>query len=121
MAGKRGLHRTCSLKEECWARAAKSFFAKYEEEYKSEHPDEMRILAGVSLPDHVNNNALCKSYMEQRRVVRMCHYSFELLVSFLHRQDAMFLLAVLNQHFHFECMGPLARQNGRSGHTSQRN
>ena len=71
---------------------------------------ELSQLQAVALPQHLETNPFAKAARRRgaRPLVRMCAYSFELLMPFLHGHKLWLLLAVINENLRFEVRGGAA-------------
>jgi hypothetical protein len=65
---------------------------------------ELQQLASVALPQHLETHPFAKAARDrsQRPLVRMCAYSFELLMHFLHAHKMWLVVAIINEHLRFE-------------------
>ncbi|KAL6715696.1 Transcription initiation factor TFIID subunit 5 [Lecanora helva] len=61
----------------------RDFFDRYKSKFKNEHEDDVRALEPVSLPEHVQSNAVAKFYRENRYRVTISQVAFYNLVQFL--------------------------------------
>lgn len=71
---------------------------KYRVDHTSFQQNEIERLAGVTTPQHINENELVHIFRDHKYNVRLCSYSFELLVSFLHEKKFMLLLSIVNRY-----------------------
>eukprot|EP01094_Clydonella_sp_ATCC50884_P025273 TRINITY_DN6585_c0_g2_i2.p1 TRINITY_DN6585_c0_g2~~TRINITY_DN6585_c0_g2_i2.p1 ORF type:complete len:640 (-),score=127.87 TRINITY_DN6585_c0_g2_i2:170-2089(-) len=76
---------------------AQEFMSAFAAEHEVLHLSEVQALQGVTLPSHVHESEVAKSYRTNRCVFRLCQSSFELLISFLHDRDFMILLSIINE------------------------
>jgi hypothetical protein len=81
---------------------------------------EMQQLQAVGLPQHLETHPFAKAALDRaaRPLVRMCAYSFELLMHFLHSHKMWFMLAIINEHLRFEVRADVVfvvKGQGRSG------
>jgi hypothetical protein len=81
---------------------------------------EVSQLRAVGLPQHLETNAFAKSALDKaaRVVVRMCPYSFELLMHFLRGGRHWLLLGVINERLRMEvggCGGVCGGGKGQGG------
>ncbi|EGC30678.1 hypothetical protein DICPUDRAFT_157560 [Dictyostelium purpureum] len=62
--------------------------------------DDLKLLRGISNTDHLKENELVDLFRNNRWNIKMCAYSFELLMSFLHQSNFILLLSIINQYIH---------------------
>ena len=60
-----------------------AFFAKYKGEFEEEHPDDLRALQGLALPDHVESSETAKIYRGKKYRVSLANASYHQLIIFL--------------------------------------
>lgn len=74
---------------------------------------EVGQLQAVALPQHLDTHPFAKAALDKaaRPLVRMCAYSFELLMHFLHGHKLWLLLAIMNEHMRIE----VRRRRGGGG------
>jgi len=65
---------------------------------------ELTQLQGIALPQHLETHPFAKAALDRasRPLVRMCAYSFELLMHFLQSNKLWLPLAIVNEHVRFE-------------------
>ena len=81
---------------------ALSFFETYKHEHMEEHSQEIERLSGITDPIHVQENELVRSFRTNKFGVKMCKYSFELLLCFLQDNKFMLILRLMNQYIKIE-------------------
>jgi transcription initiation factor TFIID subunit 5 len=67
-----------------------------------EHGLEIERLSGITDPLHIKENELAQNFLGNKFGVRMCKYSFELLLCFLQDKKYMLLLRLMNQFIKIE-------------------
>eukprot|EP00899_Mesostigma_viride_P026833 jgi/Mesvir1/7334/Mv19143-RA.2 len=81
---------------------ASLFLQHFRVEHDKQHAHELAVLEGISLPQHVQENALARMFRENKIDVRLSQYSLELLLSFLHSMGSMLLLRILNERLNIK-------------------
>eukprot|EP01132_Coremiostelium_polycephalum_P000665 gene665-824_t len=71
-------------------------------EHEDHFGDDLRLLRGISNTDHLKENELVHLFRNNRWNIRMCAYSFELLMSFLHQLKSILLLSIINQYINIK-------------------
>ncbi|GJP47662.1 hypothetical protein CLOM_g6838 [Closterium sp. NIES-68] len=80
--------------------AARALMEGCRADHERLHGSDLAQLAGISAAQHVLESPLAKAFRENKAVIRMCQYSFDLLLQFLHSADLMAVLALVNRHIH---------------------
>ena len=81
---------------------AHNFFEGYKDEHMEEHSQEIERLGGITDPAHVQENELVQAFRTNKFGVKMCKYSFELLLCFLQDNKFMLILRLMNQYVKIE-------------------
>eukprot|EP00771_Trimastix_marina_P001690 gnl/Trimastix_PCT/2781.p1 GENE.gnl/Trimastix_PCT/2781~~gnl/Trimastix_PCT/2781.p1 ORF type:complete len:655 (+),score=178.70 gnl/Trimastix_PCT/2781:56-2020(+) len=76
---------------------AQRFVARYRSEHRV-HSDEIEKIIALSTPQLLQESELPLLFLKNKYMVRMCQYSFDLLVSYLHSTKSLMILAIVNQH-----------------------
>jgi len=77
---------------------ARELYTKYHVDHMRLYGDDLAALSALSEPEHVLSDPVARKYLDSKASVTMTNYSFELLVKFLHAQNLMSMLSVLNAH-----------------------
>jgi len=83
------------------ATEAQAFMERHKAEFMQQHADDLVRLQVVT-DIHLHENEVVAKYRHYKYTVRMCAYTFELLLSFLQDRHLMLLLRILNQHVNIE-------------------
>ncbi|GBG86240.1 hypothetical protein CBR_g41144, partial [Chara braunii] len=81
---------------------ARAFFQAYREDHERLHIRDLQKLEGVTCPSHLQETDLAKTFLENKVNVKLCQYSFQLLLTFLHGSDCMLLLGIVNEHINLQ-------------------
>ena len=73
------------------------FFESYKSDHLEEHGPEIQRLSALTDPIHLNENELATNFRNNKYSVKMCKYSFELLLCFLQDNKFMLILRLMNQ------------------------
>lgn len=111
---------------------AKVFFDRFAEEHRVLHGAELQQLAGLSLAEHLDENKLAQAYRSSRYRVVVLKTTMNLLLYFLHENDAVggaVLIRIINQYLTPEMLsarpdsanqeGAAHAQEGIPGHTTE--
>ena len=77
---------------------ALQFFETYNGDHLEEHGPDIQRLSGITDPLHMNENELVVNFRNNKFSVKMCKYSFELLLCFLQDNKFMLILRLMNQY-----------------------
>ncbi|PRT52946.1 Transcription initiation factor TFIID subunit 5 [Wickerhamiella sorbophila] len=84
---------------------AQDFFDKFSESHLVLHKSEIDTLAGLNLPQHVEENETAQLFLQRKYKVLMSHTSLDLLLSFLHSIESIggiIMVHVINDHVDVE-------------------
>lgn len=86
---------------------AREFLQKFREDHEAAHVRDIQKLEGVLSPQHLQESELVLTLRKNKRDVKMCQYSFELLLQYLHGTDSMLMLGIVNEHLNIHVLpGP---------------
>ncbi|KAG7892778.1 hypothetical protein KL905_001182 [Ogataea polymorpha] len=68
---------------------ARSFFEKFHSDHLLSHSYEIRSLAGISLPDHLEENEIARLFKTEKYHVNVSKVSMNLILSFLNENEAI--------------------------------
>ncbi|CAI5515559.1 unnamed protein product [Closterium sp. Naga37s-1] len=91
--------------------AARALMEAHGADHARLHASDLAQLAGISAAQHALQSPLARAFRENKAVIRMCQYSFDLLLQFLHAADLMAILALVNRHIHIIATLPPPLQN----------
>lgn len=80
---------------------AKKFYDQFKLDHLVLHGDEMKKLAGLSLPEHLKENELAVAYRNNKYRIIVSKTSLNLLLYFLHENEAVggaMIIRIINQH-----------------------
>lgn len=77
---------------------AKKFFDKFKPDHVELHAQEIQKLSSVMIPMHLKENELAMRFRQNKFNLKMCEYSFKLMMSFLQDNDFVLLLRIINEH-----------------------
>ncbi|CAI5998107.1 unnamed protein product [Closterium sp. NIES-64] len=80
--------------------AARALMEAHGADHARLHASDLAQLAGITAAQHAQESPLARAFRENKAVIRMCQYSFDLLLQFLHAADLMAILALVNCHIH---------------------
>jgi transcription initiation factor TFIID subunit 5 len=77
---------------------ATQFFEQYKQDHLEEHGPDIIRLSTIRDSIHMSDNELIVNFRNNKYGVKMCKYSFELLLSFLQDNKYMLILRLMNQY-----------------------
>ncbi|KAK1268086.1 hypothetical protein QJS04_geneDACA013697 [Acorus gramineus] len=79
---------------------ARSFFNKFREDHEIMHLRDLQKLEGVLSPSHLEEE-YAHSLRQSKMNIRICQYSYELLLEYLQRTKSITILGIINEHINF--------------------
>eukprot|EP00250_Pteridium_aquilinum_P012760 c20924_g1_i1 orf=85-2091(+) len=96
------LHCFMDLVAKGFSQEARSFFQNFREDYEALHLRDLQRLEGVLSSDHLQEMELARSLRDNKVNVKMCQYSFDLLLQYLHNTDSSLMLGIVNEHINLQ-------------------
>ncbi|KAM7255708.1 hypothetical protein ACFE04_008606 [Oxalis oulophora] len=84
------------------AQHARNFFNTFREDHEMMHLRDLQRLEGVSTPAHLEEMEFARSLRQSKLNVKMCQYSYELLLQYLHKTKSTTILGLINEHINFQ-------------------
>eukprot|EP00854_Cymbomonas_tetramitiformis_P019465 gene19465-23274_t len=91
------IHCFLDLIEKDYVAQAREFLDSFLPDHQRLHSAEMKKLQGLGAPGHIDTNDQAKIFRRNKFNVKLCHYSFDLLLRFLHNSGFMLLLSIINE------------------------
>jgi transcription initiation factor TFIID subunit 5 len=91
------VHCFLDLIEKNCVELAREFLEKYLPDHERLHGAEIKMMSGLGAPEHVEGNEQAEIFRKNKFYVKLCPYSFDLLLRFLHGYDFMLLLSIINE------------------------
>ncbi|KAJ7521127.1 hypothetical protein O6H91_19G039200 [Diphasiastrum complanatum] len=98
------VHSFMDLVAKGFAQEARSFFQSFREDHEAMHLRDLQKLEGVISQQHLKENEFACTFRENKVNIKMCQYSFELLLQYLHSTESMLMLAVVNEHINLKVL-----------------
>jgi len=96
------IHCFMDLVTEGHMQEARSFFHKFREDHEVMHSRDLQKLEAVLSPSHLEEMELARSLRQNKFKIKLCEYSYELLLQYLQKTQALVVLGVINEHITFE-------------------
>ncbi|XP_024534528.1 transcription initiation factor TFIID subunit 5 [Selaginella moellendorffii] len=87
-----------------FAQEAREFFQSFRDDHQPQHIRDLQKLEGVITPQHLQENETACTLQENKVHVKMCQYSFELLLQYLQSTESMLMLGIVNSHINLKVL-----------------
>ncbi|XP_020588469.1 transcription initiation factor TFIID subunit 5 isoform X2 [Phalaenopsis equestris] len=81
---------------------ARAFFQSFREDHELMHLRDLRKLEGILSPSHLEEMELARSLRHSKVNIKLCEYSYTLLLQYLRKAQSFTMLEVINEHINFE-------------------
>ncbi|KAM0973031.1 hypothetical protein ACFX13_016679 [Malus domestica] len=81
---------------------ARTFFNSFREKHEMMHQRDLQKLEGVLSPSHLEEMEFAHSLRQSKVNIKICQYSYELLLQFLHKSQSATVLGIINEHINFQ-------------------
>ncbi|GMH24473.1 hypothetical protein Nepgr_026316 [Nepenthes gracilis] len=81
---------------------ARTFFHTFREDHETLHLRDLQKLEGVLSPSHLEEMEFAHSFRQSKVNIKICQYSYELLLQYLHNTQSITMLGVINEHIDFQ-------------------
>ncbi|KAI4337251.1 hypothetical protein L6164_015692 [Bauhinia variegata] len=81
---------------------ARNFFNSFREDHEMMHLRDLQKLEGVISPSHLQEMEFAHSLRQSKFNIKMCEYSYELLLQHLHSTQSTTVLGIINEHINFQ-------------------
>ncbi|KAL6345464.1 hypothetical protein AAG906_017184 [Vitis piasezkii] len=81
---------------------ARNFFNSFREDHEMMHLRDLQKLEGVLSPSHLEEMEFAHSLRQSKVSIKICQYSYELLLQYLHKTQSITMLGVINEHINFK-------------------
>lgn len=96
------IHCFMDLVEKGHVQEARTFFNSYREDHEMMHSRDLQKLEGVLSPSHLEEMEFAHSLRQSKVKIKICQYSYELLLQYLQKTKLTTMLAVINEHINFQ-------------------
>ncbi|KAL5715724.1 Transcription initiation factor TFIID subunit 5 [Ranunculus cassubicifolius] len=66
------------------------------------HLRDLQNLEGVLCPSHLEEMEFAHSLRQRKVNIKICQYSYELLLQYLHKTQSITMLGIINEHINFQ-------------------
>ncbi|RID76685.1 hypothetical protein BRARA_B03647 [Brassica rapa] len=81
---------------------ARSFFNSFRKDHEMVHLRDLQKLGGVLAPSHLQEMEFARSLRQSKVNIKICQYSYDLLIQYLHRTESTLMLGIINEHINFQ-------------------
>ncbi|GLT85250.1 hypothetical protein SLE2022_034440 [Rubroshorea leprosula] len=81
---------------------ARTFFNTFHEDHEMIHSRDLQKLEGVVSQSHLEEMEFARSLRQRKVNVKICQYSYDLLLQYLRKTESTTMLAVINEHITFQ-------------------
>ncbi|KAI4316394.1 hypothetical protein L6164_024378 [Bauhinia variegata] len=81
---------------------ARNFFNSFREDHEMMHLRDLQKLEGVISPSHLQEMEFAHSLRQSKFNIKICEYSYELLLQHLHSTQSTTILSIINEHINFQ-------------------
>ncbi|XP_031279600.1 transcription initiation factor TFIID subunit 5 isoform X2 [Pistacia vera] len=81
---------------------ARTFFNSFREDHEMLHLRDLQKLEGVLTPSHLEEMEFAHSLRHSKVNIKICQYSYELLLQYLHKTQCTKMLGIINERINFE-------------------
>ncbi|KAF3329599.1 transcription initiation factor TFIID subunit 5 [Carex littledalei] len=96
------IHCFMDLVAQGYMQEARTFFHTFREDHEMMHLRDLQKLEGILSPSHLEEMELARFSRQNKVKIRLCQYSYGLLLQFIHKTKSFDMLGVINQHINFE-------------------
>ncbi|GMQ02873.1 hypothetical protein CsSME_00048911 [Camellia sinensis var. sinensis] len=80
----------------------RNFFNSFREDHETMHLRDLQKLEGVLSLCHLEEMEFAHSLRQSKVNLKICQYSYELLLQYLHKTQSITMLGVINEHINFQ-------------------
>ncbi|XP_047943827.1 transcription initiation factor TFIID subunit 5-like isoform X1 [Salvia hispanica] len=81
---------------------ARSFFNSFRGDHEVMHIRDLQKLEGVLSPSHLKEMEFAHSLRQKKVGIKICQYSYDLLLQYLHKSQSITMLGIVNEHINFQ-------------------
>ncbi|KAI3494563.1 hypothetical protein L1887_40695 [Cichorium endivia] len=81
---------------------ARAFFNTFREDHEMMHSRDLTKLEGVLSPSHLEEMEFAHTLRQSKVNIKICQYSYDLLLQYLHKTQSITMLGIINEHIDFQ-------------------
>ncbi|KAF3776666.1 Transcription initiation factor TFIID subunit 5 [Nymphaea thermarum] len=95
------IHCYMDLVAKGYSQEARNFFNSFREDHELVHLRDLQKLEGILSPSHLEENEFARSLRHNKVNIRICQYSYDLLLQYLQKSESMIMLGIINERINF--------------------
>ncbi|KAF5726275.1 hypothetical protein HS088_TW23G01017 [Tripterygium wilfordii] len=80
----------------------RTFFNRFRGDHELMHSRDLQKLEGVLSPSHLEEMEFANTLRQSKVNVKMCQYSYDLMLQYLHKSESTTILGIINEHINFQ-------------------
>ncbi|KAK0571240.1 hypothetical protein LWI29_012996 [Acer saccharum] len=96
------IHCFMDLVAKKYIQEARTFFNTFREDHEMLHLRDLQKLEGVLSPSHLEEMEFAHSLRHNKVNIKICQYSYELLLQYLHKTQSTTMLGIVNERINFQ-------------------
>ncbi|XP_073122677.1 transcription initiation factor TFIID subunit 5 isoform X1 [Henckelia pumila] len=81
---------------------ARVFFNSFRGDHEIIHARDLQKLEGVLSPSHLEEMEFARALRQSKVNMKICQYSYDLLLQYLHKSQSITMLGIINEHINFQ-------------------
>ncbi|KAL3818476.1 hypothetical protein ACJIZ3_004381 [Penstemon smallii] len=81
---------------------ARAFFNSFRGDHEMTHARDLQKLEGVLSPSHLEEMEFAHTLRQSKANIKICQYSYDLLLQYLHKSQSITMLGIVNEHINFQ-------------------
>ncbi|XP_058067620.1 transcription initiation factor TFIID subunit 5 isoform X2 [Magnolia sinica] len=81
---------------------ARAFFNSFREDHELIHLRDLQKLEGILSPSHLEEMEFAHTLRQSKVNIKICQYSYELLLQYLHKTQSITMLGIVNERINFQ-------------------
>eukprot|EP00850_Spirogloea_muscicola_P003514 SM000014S00302 [mRNA] locus=s14:546230:551448:- [translate_table: standard] len=98
------VHAFLELVSKGYPSQAREFFGEFKVDHERVHLRDLQKLEGVTDARHLQENGLVHTFRDNKFNVKLCQYSFNLLLQLLQGAELMLILSIVNEHVNLQVL-----------------
>ncbi|TYJ32822.1 hypothetical protein E1A91_A05G062300v1 [Gossypium mustelinum] len=96
------IHSFMDMVAKGYLQEARTFFKAFREDHELMHSRDLQKLEGVLSQSHLEEMEFSRSLRQSKVNIKICQYSYDLLLQYLHKTQSIAMLGVINEHINFQ-------------------
>ncbi|KAL9678091.1 hypothetical protein QQ045_015930 [Rhodiola kirilowii] len=96
------IHSFMDLVAKSYIQEARNFFSSFREDHEMTHMRDLQKLEAVISPSHLEEMEFAHTLRQSKVNIKICQYSYDLLLQYLHNTQSIIILGIINQHINFQ-------------------